>query len=170
MIAAAGPYNSTTPGGAPLMGPATESRVVSAFYRGLLLLIPLVGLAAWAVLARLDPAADGLGTHQQLGLAPCPTLARKGQPCPTCGMTTAAAWLARGNIQKAAGVNTAALPLCGLAVFTAFWSTASALKGRPVGFSSWDRPLELWAGGLFSIAAATWAVRLCQWQSLAAGN
>lgn len=133
-------------------------------WRTLLLLIPVAGLGLWAGLIRLSPSHAGLGTHVQLGLAPCPTLATTGQPCPTCGMTTAAAWLARGRVQQAARSNPAALPLFGLAMLAAAWAGACAVRGRLVWFANWDRPLELWAVGSFLIAAATWLVRMGQWR------
>ena len=53
---------------------------------------PLV-LAAW-----LEPAAAGLGTHEQLGLPACGWVAAAGIPCPSCGMTTAFAHAARGDL------------------------------------------------------------------------
>jgi hypothetical protein len=51
----------------------------------------LLGLAAW-----LQPAEQGIGTHQQLGLPPCSLVQYGGIPCPTCGMTTAFASTVRG--------------------------------------------------------------------------
>jgi hypothetical protein len=48
-------------------------------------------IAAYVVLATLEPDARGLGTHEQLGMAPCGWPARHGMPCPTCGITTSAA-------------------------------------------------------------------------------
>lgn len=49
-------------------------------------------IAAW-----LEPAAQGHGTHTQIGLPACDWVARFGMPCPTCGMTTAFAHAAEGN-------------------------------------------------------------------------
>lgn len=41
------------------------------------------------VIARtLTPAAEGVGTHMQLGLGGCTVLTMTGWPCPMCGMTT----------------------------------------------------------------------------------
>ncbi len=53
-------------------------------------------LAAW-----LAPSARGHGTHEQLGLAPCGFMERTGMPCPSCGMTTAVAHAADGDILAA---------------------------------------------------------------------
>ena len=39
----------------------------------------------------LRPSAEGVGTHQQLGLPPCAFLHFTGIPCPACGLTTSVA-------------------------------------------------------------------------------
>ena len=54
--------------------------------------------ALLAVAASLQPSPSGIGTHEALGLPPCPVHALSGLPCPTCGMTTAFAHVARGQI------------------------------------------------------------------------
>lgn len=53
----------------------------------------VIGIAAW-----LDPSPTGVGTHQALGLAPCGWMSGMGVPCPTCGMTTAFAHAAHGDL------------------------------------------------------------------------
>ena len=53
----------------------------------------VLGLAAW-----LDPSPEGLGTHSQLNLPPCGWILTMDLPCPTCGMTTAFAHAADGNL------------------------------------------------------------------------
>jgi hypothetical protein len=58
-----------------------------------LLCISLLGVAA-----SLKPDHQGMGTHTQLGLAPCGFLQQTGMPCATCGMTTAYAHAANGNL------------------------------------------------------------------------
>ena len=49
------------------------------------------------IAAVLTPAEAGVGTHQQLGLAPCGWTVFLGIPCPSCGMTTSFAHAAEGN-------------------------------------------------------------------------
>lgn len=55
----------------------------------------LFALAVFGVSLYLEPAAEGVGTHTQLGLEPCPKLVETGWPCLTCGMTTSFAHAAR---------------------------------------------------------------------------
>lgn len=52
-----------------------------------------LGLSAGCVLllgvaASISPDARGVGTHEQLGIAPCTFMAVYGWPCPSCGYTT----------------------------------------------------------------------------------
>ncbi len=47
---------------------------------------------------RLSPDASGMGTHRQLGLPACGWVAGFGIPCATCGMTTAFAAAADGDL------------------------------------------------------------------------
>jgi Protein of unknown function (DUF2752) len=52
--------------------------------------------AALLIVARLlQPSADGVGTHRQLGLPPCLFLHYTGVPCPSCGLTTSVAHATR---------------------------------------------------------------------------
>ena len=54
-------------------------------------------LAAWLVV----PDARGLGTHEKLFLLPCVFHKLTGLPCPFCGMTTAFALMACGQLAPA---------------------------------------------------------------------
>jgi hypothetical protein len=56
----------------------------------------ILGLAAW-----LDPSPAGLGTHSQLNMPACGWIMLIDVPCPTCGMTTAFAHAAEGNLPAA---------------------------------------------------------------------
>jgi len=61
----------------------------------------LAGLAAFCLLfvaASLEPAAEGFGTHRQLGLPSCGWIVAMNVPCFTCGMTTSFAYAASGNL------------------------------------------------------------------------
>jgi hypothetical protein len=61
-----------------------------------------IGLTAALLLSfYLTPDPRGLGTHEQLFLFPCNFHTLTGLPCPFCGMTTAFALMARGEIVAA---------------------------------------------------------------------
>lgn len=49
----------------------------------------------------LTPSVHGHGTHQQLGLAPCPSVLLFDRPCPGCGLTTSWTALIHGQIGTA---------------------------------------------------------------------
>jgi Protein of unknown function (DUF2752) len=53
----------------------------------------------------LTPDPSGFGTHVQLGLPHCFFLRATGLPCPACGLTTAFAHMARGQVAQAASAN-----------------------------------------------------------------
>jgi len=65
------------------------------------LLLASIAIGILAVAAHVSPSRDHLGSHRQLGLPPCGFLATTGFPCPTCGMTTAYAFLIRGQVGEA---------------------------------------------------------------------
>lgn len=56
----------------------------------------VLGLALW-----LKPDPRGYGTHEQLSGSPCGWLLVTHYPCPTCGMTTAFAYVVRGQLWRA---------------------------------------------------------------------
>lgn len=62
----------------------------------------LTWFASWAVItvigAILSPEKSGHGTHQQLGLPPCPSVLFFDRPCPGCGLTTSWTALIHGHI------------------------------------------------------------------------
>lgn len=145
----------------------THSRTLSPAVRCSLIVVSLVILAGFAGASRLVPDPSGLGTHRQLGLAECPTLARSGRPCPTCGMTTAFAHLADGSLAKAWSVQPTAVFIALLAAGAAIWAAASAWRGRSIGFTSGDAALAWWACGSFFIAMTSWAIRWQQWAEAA---
>ena len=60
------------------------------------------GALAVLVLARvLEPDPRGFGTHTQLGLPPCAFAQLTGLGCPSCGLTTSFAHMARGQLTLA---------------------------------------------------------------------
>jgi hypothetical protein len=69
--------------------------------RALALAALVAALALLAVADRLSPDASGMGTHRQLGLPACGWVDGFGLPCATCGMTTAFAAAADGDLAAA---------------------------------------------------------------------
>lgn len=49
----------------------------------------------------LTPDAHGHGTHQRLGLPPCPSVLLFDRPCPGCGLTTSWTALLHGDLALA---------------------------------------------------------------------
>ncbi len=83
------------------------------------MLAALSGLGVLAILitARcLVPDNAGFGTHQQLGLPPCTSIALFGVPCPSCGMTTSWSLATRGELLAAARINCGGLLLAIIAM------------------------------------------------------
>lgn len=60
---------------------------------------------SWIVISAIGFALHanryGHGTHQQLGLPPCPSVLMTGRPCPGCGLTTSWTALLHGDIGEA---------------------------------------------------------------------
>lgn len=93
----------------------------------MLVVLGLLGTARW-----LEPSSLGYGTHQQLGLPPCTSVALLGMRCPACGMTTAWSYATRGQWQNAwhanaggaglAAIALAYLPLFCYYVARGYWS------------------------------------------------
>ena len=93
-----------------------------------------VAAACWGVLGlawSVSPSPAGYGTHEQLHLPPCSLLVRTGYPCPTCGLTTSMAAMARGRVLAAVRAQPFGPALfAGLAALAAA-GTVQLLTGRP---------------------------------------
>src|SRR5687768_7239343 len=74
-----------------VVGSSKCRRLVAAIAMGCSLAVLLV--AAW-----LTPSPRGMGTHESLNLPRCGWIVVADLPCPTCGMTTAFAHAANGNL------------------------------------------------------------------------
>jgi hypothetical protein len=87
-------------------------------------LLIVLALARW-----VDPDPSGMGTHVQLGLPPCGFLELTGLPCPTCGLTTSFAHMARLQFTAALSAHWIGPPLFALTAITvalAAWGVATA--------------------------------------------
>lgn len=118
--------------------------------------------ALLAVAWGLKPAADGFGTHQALGLPACSWPVRFGVPCPSCGMTTAFAYAAKGDLLA----SFAAQPMgCVLALLTgmvlvgSLWALATGRTLWPVYERMWNAR-ALWLAGLLALLAWGYKIAL----------
>lgn len=121
-------------------------------------------IAAW-----LTPSPTGFGTHEQIrfrsgiGMRPCTWLAIAGRPCPTCGMTTAFAHAANGNLLTALHAQPLGAVLA-LATSVAFWTGLhSAVTGSRLG-AIVARALgrrSLWV--LLGAMLAAWSYKILTW-------
>jgi Protein of unknown function (DUF2752) len=117
-------------------------------------------LVPFAVARELTPDPREYGTHQQLGLGPCPFATITGRLCPTCGMTTAVAWFVRGNFSRAFRANPAGLGVALLSVVSIPWFIGSAVLDTPIGFRSVATPL---LGALVIVVVLSLAVWWVRW-------
>ncbi len=67
----------------PFLENCSNRRIISGQ-----LVVVLVWVAITAFGIYLNPNPHGHGTHQQLGLPPCPSVLFFDKPCPGCGLTT----------------------------------------------------------------------------------
>lgn len=108
----------------------------------------------------LTPDPRGMGTHEQLGFAPCMTEYLFGIPCPMCGMTTSFAEMAHGHILRAFVVQPAGAVLFVITALVGFGSLFTAATGLyPASVVSWMRSKRFWWGAVAFVAAA-WVYKI----------
>jgi len=125
---------------------------------GLAAAVPALGLLSVAAWLQPDPA--GSGTHRQLDLPACGWMTAFDTPCPTCGMTTAFAHAAEGDLLGALAAQplgavlalaTAMIAVGGLHV-AATGSRLGAALGRLWG------PRSGWIAGIMVLGAWAWKI------------
>jgi len=123
----------------------------------------VLAIAAW-----LTPVPAGMGTHQQLGWPACGFRMVTGLPCPTCGMTTAFAWMAHGHPLKAIAAQPLGALLCTGVAAGLVIGLISLFTGR-VFEVDWYRFSPVWlAFGVGAAVFGAWAVKLAM--ELSAGG
>ena len=106
---------------------------IAAFTRPVERAKQLFWFATWfavtTVAVLLRPSIHGHGTHQQLGLPPCPSVLLFDRPCPGCGLTTS--WTAFVHGDFATSFHAHPLgPIYYLGfTATAIWALVGALRG-----------------------------------------
>ena len=119
------------------------------------------GLAGvFALSAWLRPDASGLGTHTQLHLPPCGFYEVFHKPCPSCGMTTAFAWMMHGRPLEAVRAQPAgaAVFLAALALFV--YLPRAWFRGLPPSHVLETRPFLPAVLGLITFILVVWGVRV----------
>ena len=123
--------------------------------------IALGGATPLAVASMLTPAAAGLGTHQALGLPACGWASMSGVPCPSCGMTTAFAWAARGDLLSSLIAQPMGMLLAvgsSMAVVAGVWAAVTGAQiQRPLGSVLLHRRVG-WA--LLVVFLASWGWKI----------
>jgi hypothetical protein len=133
---------------------------VGIYGRVMALVIGLICLYVLVTAARLTPNPTGMGTHTQLGLDQCQFALRTGLPCPSCGMTTSFAWLARGNIVASFYVQPMGALLGLLTILMTWVGFYIAATGRAVYRLLALGPSRYYVPGLFAWAIIAWGWKI----------
>lgn len=124
-------------------------------------IIGAVGAVIVLTLARLlTPSSSGVGTHEQLGLPPCTFVVVTGHGCPGCGLTTAFAHMAHGNISGAFHANPMGIVLFALFALGGAFSWFRVFRPRPLDDVLFTATVQGIAVGVMIGLFVTWFVRL----------
>ena len=118
-------------------------------------LVAVLLLSLW-----LEPDARGLGTHEQLLLLPCKFQALTGLPCPSCGMTTAFAYMARGELREAfiaQPLGALGFVVCALLFPVAAWAT---IRGENAVAAAMRLPWGRLSWAMLAMAGAAWLFKI----------
>ncbi len=123
---------------------------------GLLAAAPaaLLLLTAW----ELSPDPSGAGTHAELGLGRCSFLVVTGIPCPSCGMTTAFAAMAHGQLHTALRAQVFGAMLFFVTCAALMIGLAQFITGR--NFLAALKPSKLWLWIGLACLAAGWIIKI----------
>jgi hypothetical protein len=122
----------------------------------------VAGLSAAVVaIARvLRPVSGGQGTHEQLGLPPCTFHELTGHGCPGCGLTTAFAYMARGDVGAAFDANPIGVLLFAAVALAIPLAIYRVVRPKPIDDVLTSRWPMIVLVGLFTLMTLTWVVRL----------
>lgn len=143
-----------------LATPAGQQFALSWPLRVLALCSGVVVLALLITARVLEPSPTGFGTHQQLGLPPCTSVALFGLTCPSCGMTTSWALITRGRIVEAVSKNVGGMLLAIIAMAYLPASCYFFFKGRSSQGGRFSLTLALSLIIALCLAVCQWLVRL----------
>lgn len=136
---------------------AARSRLYS---RAIWTVLGLGALSVVVIAAMLHPAAEGHGTHTQLGLPPCGFLVVTGYPCPGCGLTTSFSAMAHFDPVHAAFANPFGVLLFLVTFAFIPISARGAWRGEAVLDTLERYGTPWWAAYLAVASVATWATKV----------
>ena len=133
---------------------------ISITGRLLALLVAGGCLSVLVFAAYLSPSPTGTATHTRLGFNNCQFLATSHIPCPTCGMTTAAAHFVRGQFLASLYIQPAGFVFAILCAATFWTSLYIAISGRPTYRLLSRLPMNRIVIGLLLFACLAWGWKI----------
>jgi len=121
----------------------------------------VLGIAAW-----ISPDDAGHGTHEQIGLPACSWAIQFDAPCMTCGMTTAFAHAAEGDVLGSLLTQPMGM-LLAVGTAVGFWfALYVAVTGSRAGVMAGHllRPKSLYV--MAGLAGAAWIYKFVTWQGI----
>ncbi len=118
------------------------------------------------VAAYMSPESAGHGTHEQIGLPPCAWAVQFDAPCMTCGMTTAFAHAAEGDLLGSLVTQPMGM-LLAVGTAVGFWfALYVAATGSRAGVMAGQllRPRFLYT--VAGLAGAAWIYKFFTWQGI----
>ena len=123
--------------------------------------IAVLGLAALVVLGvYVPPDPRGYGTHEQFGMRPCMPMELWNFPCPGCGVTTAVAHAAHGDLAGSLRVQPFGLVVVLVLLGYAGWAVTGHLRGRDLWTSLQQFRWSRWASIAGALMAVAWLYKL----------
>lgn len=139
---------------------------LSAAERAASLAVAVAASAPLVIAAFLRPDPSGIGTHTQLGIPTCMWPVTLGITCPSCGMTTAFAHAAAGNLWTSFWTQPMGFLLALLCASAAMLGVLGAVTGSRLGYWLCRSPGRAgwWMLGAFALASWFWTTaRLKGW-------
>lgn len=107
----------------------------------------------------LEPDGSGMGTHQQLGLPPCTSVALFGMRCPGCGMTTSWSLFLRGQFVAAITANMGGVMLAIIGLVYVPWSCYFFFRGLTSRGEKFSFVLAMLLTSAMAVSMVQWIAR-----------
>lgn len=132
--------------------------------RAVALLFVVAAAIVTALLLQVAPDARGYGTHEQLGMPACGWPIHYGVPCPTCGVTTAAAYLVHLQPWQALITQPFGAALAAVGLYVAALAAHDLFRCRAFLVRVYGLQLGRWLFGFAALFLASWGYR--HWRGL----